>query len=244
MSASSSPFDTQRAFIDDAGHELRTPITIIRGNLEVMGSDPQEREETIALVTDELDRMSRMVNDLLMLARSDRPYFLTMEPIDLCDLARELHAKASALGERHWHLRSDAVGTIMADRQRLTQAVMQLAQNAVQHTEPGDVITLGCRRSDEIITPGARRRVGEVAWYVRDAGPGVGAADAERIFRRFARAEGGRRRSEGAGLGLAIVRVIAEAHGGRVELERGHERGAEFSVIVPTTPVPDVESER
>lgn len=95
-------FATQRAFLDDAGHELRTPITIIRGHLEVSGDDPEEREAATAVVMDELDRMARGVDDLLVLARAERPGFLETEPIDLAAFTSELHAKASALAPRTW----------------------------------------------------------------------------------------------------------------------------------------------
>ena len=131
-------FASQKAFISDAGHELRTPITIIRGHLDVMGDDPEERRETLELVGDELDRMGRLVNDLLLLAKASRPDFLQPETIDLDDLTRELFAKASALAparlatRRRW-----ARGRIVADRQRLTQAMMNLSQNAVTHTARG-----------------------------------------------------------------------------------------------------------
>src|SRR5688500_14159405 len=97
-------FASQKAFISDAGHELRTPITIIRGHLELMGEDPSERRETLELVDDELDRMGRLVNDLALLARAQRPDFLQPQTIDMGDLTRELFAKASALAQRDWRL--------------------------------------------------------------------------------------------------------------------------------------------
>ena len=217
-----SAFATQRSFVSDASHELRTPITIIRGHLELLGDDPAERRETVALVTDELDRMSRFVDDLLTLARSERPDFVSREQIDLDVLTEEMMAKASSLGDRDWELAGVGTGVIEADRQRLTQAVVNLAQNAVEHSEPGDRIELGSELRD-----------GQARLWVSDSGPGVASADRERIFERFARAGRSRRRSEGAGLGLAIVRTIAEAHGGRVELESEPGRGATFTIVVP-----------
>jgi two-component system OmpR family sensor kinase len=215
-------FASQRAFVSDAGHELRTPITIVRGHLELLGDDPDERRETVALVTDELDRMTRFVDDLLVLAKADRDDFLRVAQVELGALTDELLDKASALGTREWRLESRGEAVLVADRQRLTQAVMGLAQNAVQHTDDGDPIWLG---SD------ADRR--EARLWVRDTGPGVAADDQERIFDRFARAGASRRRSEGAGLGLAIVRAIAEAHGGRVALSSRPGAGATFSIIIP-----------
>jgi two-component system, OmpR family, sensor kinase len=218
-------FASQRAFVSDAGHELRTPITIIRGHLELLGDDPNERRETVALVCDELDRMGRFVDDLLTLAKAERTDFLEREDVDLDVLLEELMAKAAALGPRDWRLERRGAGRLRVDRQRITQAVINLAQNAVQHTGEGDSIALGGELRD-----------GRARLWVRDSGPGVAEADRERIFERFARASGSRRRSEGAGLGLAIVRTIAEAHGGRVELERRSGKGATFTLEIPAEP--------
>ena len=214
-------FTTQRRFLDDAGHELRTPITIMRGHLEVMGDDPQEREETVALVLDELSRMARIVNDLLLLAKAEQPNFLQLDPVDVADLTTEIHSKATALSPRNWVLEHVGRGVIIADRQRVTQAMVQLAQNAVQHTEEGDEIALGSFLEDDT-----------ARLWVRDSGPGIRAEDQPRLFERFVRASGGRR-SDGAGLGLAIVRAIAEAHRGRVELQSRPGAGATFTLVLP-----------
>ena len=216
-------FVTQRQLIDDAGHELRTPITVIRGHLELIGDHPHERRETIALVIDELDRMSRIVNDLLLLAKSQEPDFLSLETVEVRSLASEVHAKAQALARREWTLQSEGNGVIVADRQRLTQAIMQLAQNAVQHTSDGDRVSLGSAMHD-----------GEARFWVRDTGPGIPPEEQQSIFERFARGRGARRRSEGAGLGLAIVKAIAEAHSGRVELWSRPSAGAMFEIVVPS----------
>lgn len=220
-----SGFDTQRRFIDDAGHELRTPITIIRGHLELLGDDPQERVEALALVDDELARMNRMVNDLLMLARSERPDFLNLEVVDVATLTRELYAKAERLASRRWELDLVGRGRIVADRQRLTEAVMQLAQNATQHTDERGCIRIGSRVAD-----------GTARFWVADDGDGVPDAERERVFGRFHRGVVGRRHSEGAGLGLAIVLAIAQAHGGTVELDSRSGQGATFTVTVPVDP--------
>ncbi|MBJ7470797.1 MAG: HAMP domain-containing histidine kinase, partial [Solirubrobacteraceae bacterium] len=226
-----SGFRTQRDFISDAGHELRTPITIIRGHLELLAADPTDAQDTIAIVVDELDRMSRFVDDLLLLARAEHGgAFLHLADLDVDELTEELLVKARALGDRHWEVDALAIGQIRADRQRVTQAVMNLARNAVEHTAPGDVIALGSQLEDD-----------EVRLWVRDTGPGVPLADQERIFDRFTRGRGGRRRSEGAGLGLSIVQALAAAHGGRVELASMPGEGATFTVVLPITPPDDVE---
>jgi signal transduction histidine kinase len=221
-------FASQKAFISDAGHELRTPITIIRGHLDVMGDDPEERRETLELVRDELDRMSRLVNDLLLLAKATRPDFLQPETVDLDDLTRELFAKASALAERDWRLSSVGAGRIVADRQRITQAVMNLSQNAVTHTLAGDAVELG-----------SELRNGSVRLWVKDTGPGVPEHEQARIFERFVRLDRAPA-GEGAGLGLAITQAVAEAHGGRVELDSRPGDGARFTVIIPTEPPQEV----
>ncbi len=218
-------FASQRAFVSDAGHELRTPITIVRGHLELLGQDPAERDETVALVTDELDRMARFVEDLLLLAKAEQGDFLHLGPLDLDVLTDELYAKATALADRDWRLAGSGTGRLTADRQRITQAVMQLAQNAAEHTQPGGRISLGSSISD-----------GQVRLWVADSGPGIPVEEREQIFRRFHRAGDGRRRSDGAGLGLSIVRAIAEAHGGRIELDTREGAGATFTLIVPTEP--------
>jgi two-component system, OmpR family, sensor kinase len=220
-------FASQKAFISDAGHELRTPITIIRGHLDVMGDDPSDRRETLELVSDELDRMSRLVNDLLLLAKANRPDFLQPETIDLDDLTHELFAKASALASRDWRLAAVGSGRIVADRQRLTQALMNLSQNAVAHTHQGDAVELG-----------SEVRNGDARLWVKDTGPGVPEHEQTRIFERFVRLD--RSGGEGAGLGLAITRAVAESHGGRVELDSRPGQGARFTVIIPTEPPQEV----
>ena len=215
-------FAVQRAFVDDAGHELRSPITIVRGHLEVMGDDRRDREETIALVTDELDRMARIVEDLLLLAKAEQSDFVQLEPVELSDLTTELLIKARVLGERDWRLDACATGMVLADAQRMSQAILNLARNAVEHTGTGAVIAIG-----------SSRRAGEIRMWVRDTGPGVDPAETDRIFERFARGGTGPRRSDGAGLGLAIVRAVAAAHQGTVGVQSRPGEGATFTIVLP-----------
>jgi len=170
----------------------------------------------------ELDRMQRIVNDLLVLAKAQQPDFLDLEAVDMAALTEEIHAKAPGLAPRDWRLTGVGRGRVVADRQRLTQAVMQLAQNAAQHTQDGTRIELGSVVSD-----------GEARVWVRDEGPGIPSDQRDRIFRRFSRAAGVRR-SEGAGIGLAIVKAIAEAHHGRVEVESRPGAGSTFTQVIPT----------
>ena len=222
-------FVSQRRFLDDVAHELRTPITIARGHLEVLGDDPTERAETVELVTDELDRMSRYVSDLLVLAKAEQPDFLVTEPIELGELALDLHQRVRALGPRSWVLDSaPPIGhlAVVADRERLTQAILNLAANAVQYTDPGAEIGLGIAVSG-----------GDARLWVRDTGPGVDPAIADTLFDRYSRAATSRSlRPDGAGIGLSIVDAIARAHGGSVTVQSRPGHGATFIITIPLGP--------
>ncbi|HET7927950.1 MAG TPA: HAMP domain-containing sensor histidine kinase [Actinomycetota bacterium] len=196
-------FSAQRAFVDDAGHELRTPITIVRGQLELLSDDPEQRRRAIELATGELDRMSRMVNDLLLLAKAQQPGLLELDLVDVGALTQEVSEKGATLGDRRWQLDAVADGGMVGDRQRLEQALIELMKNAVDHTEDEDEIGLGSEIS-----------AGRARFWVRDTGAGIPPEMLVHIFERFSRL--GPRRTEGAGLGLSIARAIAEAHGGTI----------------------------
>ncbi|WP_345525669.1 HAMP domain-containing sensor histidine kinase [Nocardioides endophyticus] len=219
-----SAFVGQREFLDDAGHELKTPLTVLRGHLELLDTDnPEDLAETRLLLLDEIDRMSRLVGDLILLAKSDRPDFLQTQPVDLDGLTRDLVAKARGLGDRDWVLDGVAEIKVVADQQRLTQAVLQLADNAVKHTRGGDTVAIG---SSATAT--------EARLWVRDTGPGVPLEDRELIFERFGRSAvppG----DEGFGLGLSIVDAVVRAHGGSVSVEDADPPGACFVVTLPRT---------
>jgi two-component system, OmpR family, sensor kinase len=213
----------QRRFIDDAGHELRTPITIIRGHMDVLDpADPVDVASTVSLVDDELERMNRMVSDLLLLAQSEQPAFLRAELVDVAALTTETFDKVTQLGAHKFELAAVARVHAVLDPQRITQAMIALADNACRYTDSGGRIALGSRIED-----------GWLRFWVKDSGPGVSEEDRPRIFERFARGGAGGRRSEGAGLGLAIVHAIAVAHGGDVELDSAPGHGSAFSVFIP-----------
>jgi two-component system OmpR family sensor kinase len=214
-------FGSQRQFLDDAGHELRTPLTIVRGHLELLEVDPARRRETLDLVMDELDRMRRIVNDLLLLARREQPDFLNLTTVEVGALTEELHAKVTALGTGRWELEGRGRGVVVADRQRLTQAVVQLAQNAVRYGGEDGPIALGSAVAD-----------GEARFWVRDHGPGIPPEQREQLFERFRKGPG-RPRPDAAGLGLAIVKAIAEAHHGRVEVQSRPGSGSTFTLVIP-----------
>ena len=201
-------FASQRAFVSDASHELRTPITIVRGHLELLGDDPQERRETVALVTDELDRMSRFVDDLLLLAKAERSDFLRVER----GRARRADRRAARQGGGPRPARLGARGARRGRAARRPPAAHAGGHGARAERRPAH---RGRRRD---LDRHRRRRRRGVAVGARQRPGRRRARTRTRIFERFARAAGSRRRSEGAGLGLAIVRAIAEAHGGRAEL--------------------------
>jgi signal transduction histidine kinase len=216
---------SQRNFLADAGHELRTPITVIQGNLDTLTVVDADDEETLAIVADEISRMSRLVDELLMLAGSERPDFLHPEPTDLADLTTALLAKARALDERPWVRAGSADQVVVLDPQRITEAVMELAANAAAHTPAGSAVEIGSAIRD-----------GSVEFTVADRGPGVPEADRERIFARFARLDS--RRTDGSGLGLSIVAAIAAAHGGTVTVAGREGGGATFCLAVPRVLAP------
>ncbi len=218
-------FATQRRFLDDTSHELRTPLTVIRGQAEMLEIDDtaQARAETVHVVIDEVDRLSRMVDDLLLLARAEHPDFLRLGQIDVVELMGELHRKLTTLSPLSLHVDVPAAQTVRGDRQRLTQAVMQLVANAIEHAGESANIELGA------VVAGH-----DLVLSVSDDGPGVPRDEAESIFDRSSQGAGASGR--GAGLGLAIVRVIAEAHGGSARLADA-QPGARFELMIPLTPV-------
>jgi signal transduction histidine kinase len=207
-------FTTQRTFLDDVGHDLRTPITILRGNLELLPEDPHERSEVLEMCLDELSRMERYVSDLTLLARAEQPDFLKRAPVDVARLTGRMVERGRGLSsERQWELAGSIDVVALLDDDRITQAWLNLVSNAVQHTGTGDVIRVG----SSVAASGSDRRL--LLW-VEDAGPGVAAEDRGRIFDRRERLGMTReRRPEGSGLGLAIAMAVAEAHGGTARAE-------------------------
>lgn len=225
-----SAFVTQRQLLDDAGHELRTPLTVLQGHLEVVDlDDPADVAATRTLLLDEIERMTRLVNDLLMLAKAQRPDFVRLAPADVETLTLGAVDRARALADRRWVLDGVARTTQPLDGQRITQALLQLSANAARHTRPGDEIGIG-----------SRLHQGRVELWVRDTGTGVDPALAAQIFQRFTRGDDS---DEGFGLGLSIVSAIAEAHRGDVVLDApaasSHASGATFRIRLPLTPPPE-----
>ena len=218
-------FRSQREFVQDASHELRDPLTICRGHLELLDDDPEERQQTIALVLDELDRMGTD-RRRPPAPRRGRAAGLPAAGVRSTSrpFAHELLARRARSRRGSWRIDHGRRGTILADRHRLTEAVMNLAHNAVQHTGPSDTIAIGDGADAD-----------EARIWVRDTGTGISVSDQARIFDRFTRGRGAHRRYRGGGLGLAIVKAIAEAHGGRVELESRLGEGSTFTIVAPAS---------
>jgi len=222
-------FAGQRAFVADASHELRTPLTVIRGQLEVLASqqDPsgEEVRRVQALVQAEIARISRLVDDLLLLAKTEQTEFLRVEWIDLPAYVGELWDGMSLLANRRFELGPVPQGTLRADPDRLAQALRNLVGNAIDHTATGS----GLVRMRVQALAGERIR-----FLVEDDGPGIPHDQRERVFHRFHRTDTGRdRASGGTGLGLAIVRAIVDAHGGSITAGSSPEGGASFALELP-----------
>jgi two-component system, OmpR family, sensor kinase len=214
-------FRRERDFIRETSHELRTPITICRGHLDVLSPEPtvDELAETTAVVFDELDRMARIVEDMCDIAFMEDPGSLRRGEVELDRLAADVAAKAMPLVDGRLTVDATAArGPALVDGQRVTQALMNLLKNARQHTPAGTPIEL-------II----RERNGSWRFEVADSGGGLTEALAMRAFQPFCKGED----SEGCGLGLAIVAGIAKAHGGSAGLDNRRGEGATFWLEIP-----------
>lgn len=212
--------DSQRRLLSDVGHELKTPITIVRGHLEVMDpADPEDARDTQRLAVDELDRMGQLVQDLAGAAALHGPTPVQPSPVDVADLLQQIARKAEGITGADVSLVSTPGGVAMLDASRITQAMLQLAQNAVTHG--GGRVQIGGRSLGDA-----------VELWVRDFGPGVPDAEKLSVFDRFQRGRGAESRG-GSGLGLNIVQVIARAHHGSVRLTDADGGGALFTVRLP-----------
>ena len=223
-------FRTQRQFVADAAHELRTPLTAISGLVELLllGADNEDRRtrrRTLTTVDKDLRRLTRLVNDLLTLSRHHLSVSTEPRPLDLAALVADIHAETAALAPEREVTLDGASGplVVLGDADRLRQVLLNLADNARRYTPPGGRIGFRLRRE------------GSVACVeVEDTGPGIMPEDLPRIFERFYRGDRSRARvSGGAGLGLAIARAIAEAHGGLLTVASEPGAGAVFTLHLP-----------
>jgi two-component system OmpR family sensor kinase len=202
----------ERQFVQDASHELRTPITVALGHAELVerGSRDPELAEDARIIVDELLRLRRLADRLLLLATSEDPDFLSRSPVDVgCLLADALQRWAPI--DRRWRLEPPEPAVVVGDPDRLGLALDALIENAVKHTGPGD-----------------------------DSGTGMPADRLATIFERFARLDDGRSRDRGgSGLGLAIVKAIVQAHSGTVQVKSTVGTGSAFELKLPLEPRPD-----
>jgi signal transduction histidine kinase len=226
----SEAFASQREFVADASHELRTPLTVISGQLEVLAAQENPSSEEVnrveRLVRAEITRVSRLVDDLLVLAQAERTDFLRVENVDLRPFVTDLWDGLTLTAQRRFELGSIVDGSLQADPDRLAQALRNLARNAIEHTtEPEGLVRL------DVKPLGPDR----IRFEVSDDGPGIPVHERERVFERFHRTDSGRTRATGgAGLGLAIVRAIAEAHKGTVRVtDASNGRGAAVELVLP-----------
>jgi signal transduction histidine kinase len=219
----------QRRFLQDASHELGTPITVALGHAELI--EQAVTNTTVAedarVVADELMRLRRLATRMLLLASAEGPDFLHRTPVAVESVVVDALDRWSHT-PRRWRLGPVAEATVLGDSDRLAVALDALLENAVAHTEADDRIEVSARLEDE-----------QVLLAVADTGSGIADADLERIFQRFARAEPHRsRQTGGLGLGLAIVQAIAEAHGGSVRVQSTLGHGSVFEIALPLAPEP------
>lgn len=218
--------DSQRQLLQDVGHELKTPITIVRGHLELVDPEsPADVVETRELAIDELDRMARLVDDLRAAARLRDPAAFALRETDVAALVEQIAVKAQAIEGADLDPHVEATPVVARlDPDRITQAMLQLAANAVRHARGPFAI-------------GSRVRGTDLELFVRDRGPGVPDDLKAVIFERFRRGAAGGRGHGGSGLGLAIVALIAETHGGRAWVADAGA-GSEFILTLPGAIVP------
>jgi signal transduction histidine kinase len=215
---------SQRRFLQDAAHQLRTPITIALGHAELLARElPGIQEgQDIRVVLGELTRLRRIAERLLVIAAAEAPDFLRPEPVCLDRFTMEVIRRWRPAAARHWQLgRLDKV-TVYADKDRLGQAVDALLDNAVRHTRTGDFIKLSVLSG----TPGGPTRL-----LIADGGSGIPAGQIHHIFERFRTV--GDDASRGTGLGLALVRAVARAHGGDARVRSTPGEGSEFELLLP-----------
>jgi signal transduction histidine kinase len=218
-----SMLERQERFIHDASHELRTPVTIARGHLELLADRGLTGEVDVAL--DELGRIDAIIERLLVLAAADQPDFLRIEGVEVEPFLEDVFMRWSEVAPRAWRLGPLAKDELLVDPDRLRAALDALLENAVKYTGAQDAIVLRARRAGP----------GQILIEVEDEGSGVDEQALERIFDRFARADAARTRSTGGvGLGLAIVDAIAKAHGGRCTV-RSTGHGTIFALQLPAT---------
>jgi signal transduction histidine kinase len=216
----------QRQFLQDASHQLRTPITIALGHAELLASaitDDQAGED-VQVLLGELDRLRRISERLLVIAAAEDPEFLRREPVALDLLTMDVIRRWRPTASRRWQIgRLDQI-TVLADTERLAMAIDALLENAVRHTSDNDLIKLSVIR-------GWQSR--QARLIVADSGTGIPTDEMHLIFERF---RTGDSKARGTGLGLSLVRAVARAHGGEVRVRSSVGAGSEFEILLPAAP--------
>ncbi len=223
-------FTSQRRFIADVSHELRTPLTVIKGEISLMRRIGQVDEESLSSVEAEVDRLTRLVGDLLLLAQAESGRLpMNMKPVDLDTVLLEVFQQMRTLAGDKLKLHIGEIDQVEVpgDRDRLKQVLVNLVGNAIQYTPAGGKVTLSLQKSD-----------GQARLLVSDTGPGIPAQDLAHIFERFYRGERSRKRTPGAqssgfGLGLSIAYWIVHNHGGSIEVNSREGQGTTFCVRLP-----------
>lgn len=221
-------FSTQRRFLADVGHELRTPLTVIKGNVGLMRKIKDFDEESLVTIEDEVDRLTRMVGDLLLLAQAESGKIpLAHEVVELDTLLLEVLNQMQVLARDRVKLNLGNIDQVLVcgDRDRLKQVAVNLIGNAINYTPRGGEIVVGLGKASN-----------RAQFTVTDNGPGISAEDLPHIFERFYRSEKSRTRQKdgkGFGLGLSIAYWIVRNHGGRIEVNSTEGKGTTFCVWLP-----------
>jgi signal transduction histidine kinase len=221
-------FNTQRRFLADVGHELRTPLTVIKGNVDLMRRMGASDPESLDGIESEVDRLTRLVGDLLLLAQAESGKMpLDHRLVELDTLLLEAMQQMRVLARDRLQMRLGEIDQVLVcgDQDRLKQVLVNLIGNAIKYTPPGGEVVLGLGKA------GHQARL-----TVTDNGPGIRPEDLPHVFERFYRGEKSRTRSrdgKGFGLGLSIAYWIVRNHGGRIEVDSKKDQGTTFCVWLP-----------
>jgi signal transduction histidine kinase len=220
-------FQTQRRFMADVSHELRTPLTTIRGNIDLIKQIGDADEESLEAISSEVDRMTRMVRDLLLLAQAETGKLpLAKDVVELDTLMLEVYQQSKVLANKRIQveIESEDQANVIGDRDRIKQVLLNLVANAIEHTPDGGTVCL------DLVCDGKQARLS-----VSDTGPGIPEEELPLIFERFYRRDPSRKRKAygGAGLGLSIAYWIARIHGGDLRAQSTVSKGSRFELILP-----------
>ncbi|MCW1969724.1 MAG: cell wall metabolism sensor histidine kinase WalK [Anaerolineae bacterium] len=227
-----SLFRVQQRLVADVSHELRTPLTVIRGNAELMYAMGCVDIESVEAIVKESERMTRMVSNLLLLSQADSGQLpMKVKSLDMGAILEDIERSANIMSAGRHEIRINVCGDLVVrgDEDRMKQVLLNLVDNAIKHTPNDGRITIA---ADCVMGPDKNQQ--QVKLSVSDSGPGIPAADLPYVFDRFYRVDKSRSRElGGAGLGLAIVRSIVEAHGGHIDVESVLGEGTTFNVWLP-----------